>query len=373
MPATIDQSRILVVDDEAENVRLVARILSRAGYPNVRVETDARQALPAFDEFAPDLVLLDLHMPYVDGFTLLERIRGRIAADAYVPVLVLTGDITPAARRRALSSGARDFLTKPLEADEILLRIRNLLETRMLHVALQEQKHVLEEKVVERTAQLEQAHLETLERLARAAEYRDYDTGRHAQRVGDVAAMLAASLGKSPAEVELVRLAAPLHDIGKIGISDTILLKPGKLTAEEYRSIKAHAAIGAAMLSGSQSPVLRLAETIARYHHERWDGTGYGSLRGEETPLMARIVAVVDVFDGLTHPRPYRGAWSVADSVAYIRDGAGSAFDPAVVEAFLRVLPKIPPGFFEQEPSPLSADAAPEEEPGTASPRGSPA
>lgn len=364
MPTPVEAARILVVDDEPENVRLVQRILRRAGYVHVRTTSDAREVLAAFDEFAPDLVLLDLHMPHVDGFELLHELRARIPDDAYLPVLVLTGDISSAARQRALAGGARDFLTKPLEAGEILLRIRNLLETRLLHVALQGQKQVLEDKVVERTAELEQARLETLERLARAAEYRDYDTGRHAQRVGELAALLAAALGASAEDVSLVRQAAPLHDIGKIGISDTILLKPGRLTAEEFRSMKSHAAIGAGMLSGSQSPVLRLAESIARYHHERWDGSGYAGLKGEETPLMARIVAVVDVFDGLTHPRPYRGAWTVPDAVAYIREGSGNAFDPTVVAAFLQVLPTIPAEFFEEQLPPLSADAAPEEYPG---------
>ena len=353
----VESGRILIVDDEAPNVRLMEEILSRAGYACVLGVTDARVVLEAFEEFRPDLVVLDLHMPHLDGFTIMQQLRKRLAPDSFLPILVLTGDISPAVRKRALSSGAKDFVNKPLDAGEILLRIRNLLETRLLHLEIQGQKAVLEDKVRERTSELEHARLETLERLARAAEYRDYDTGLHAQRVGEVAAMVARELGVGEEEAELVRQAGPLHDIGKIGISDTILLKPDRLTPAEFELMKAHAAIGGGMLAGSQSPVLRLAETIARYHHERWDGRGYGGLKGQDIPLVARVVTVVDVFDGLTHSRPYRPPWSREQASAYIRDGSGTAFDPGVVDAFLRVLPSIPEDFFSDRTPPLSADA----------------
>ncbi len=352
----IEHSRILIVDDEAPNVRLMEEILTRAGYEHVRSTTDALTVLRLFDQLQPDLVLLDLHMPHLDGFAIMEQLKTRIPPDTFLPILVLTGDISSAARKRALSGGAKDFVNKPLDAGEILLRIRNLLETRALHLEIQGQKEVLEDKVRERTAEVEHARLETLERLARAAEYRDYDTGLHAQRVGDVAALVARELGFSPDEVSLIRQAAPLHDIGKIGISDTILLKPGRLSPAEYEVMKAHAAIGAGMLAGSRSPVLQMAEMIARYHHERWDGRGYTGAKEEETPIAARIVTVVDVFDGLTHSRPYRGSWPLEDAIGYIREGSGTAFDPAVVEAFLRILPQIPDEFYADNPSPMAAD-----------------
>jgi putative two-component system response regulator len=234
----IEHARILIVDDEAPNVRLMEEILSRSGYRQARGITDSRRVLELFSEFHPDLVLLDLHMPHLDGFAVMELLRSRIPPDTFLPILVLTGDISSAVRKRALSSGATDFVNKPLDAGEVLLRIRNLLETRLLHLELQGQKQVLEDKVRGRTAELEHSRLETLERLARAAEYRDYDTGLHAQRVGDVAAMVAEQLGIGADEVELVRQAAPLHDIGKIGISDTILLKPGRLSPAEYEVMR---------------------------------------------------------------------------------------------------------------------------------------
>ncbi len=353
----VENGRILIVDDEPANVRLMEEILGRAGYDSVLGLTDARRVLGAFDEFQPDLVVLDLHMPHLDGFALMAKLRTRIAADSFLPILVLTGDISPAVRKRALSSGAKDFVNKPLDAGEILLRIRNLLETRFLHLEIQGQKQVLEDRVRERTGELEHARLETLERLARAAEYRDYDTGLHAQRVGDVAAMVARELGVEEAEAVLVQQAAPLHDIGKIGISDSILLKPDRLTPAEFEVMKAHAAIGAGMLAGSQSPVLRLAEAIARYHHERWDGRGYAGVKGRAIPLVARVVTVVDVFDALTHSRPYRPRWPVEQALTYIREGSGAAFDPEVVKAFLGVVPAIPDDFYADQMPPLSVDA----------------
>ncbi len=339
MPAPVlQQARILVVDDEPANVLLLERVLQRGGYTNVASTTDARCVLQLFQEARPDLVLLDLRMPYIDGFAVMEQLQPRIATDEYLPILVLTADITAAARERALSGGAKDFLTKPLDATEVLLRIHNLLETRFLHLQLQGQMHVLEEKVAERTQDLDLARLEILERLSRAAQYRDYDTGRHAQRVGELARLLAGELGWSAERLALIRQAAPLHDIGKIGISDALLLKPGRLTPEEFEAMKAHTVIGAGMLSGSRSPLLQLAEEIALYHHERWDGAGYAHMEGEHTSPAARIVAVADVFDALTHRRPYREAWPLEDAAKHIRKEAGLSFDPDVVSAFTRVL-----------------------------------
>ncbi|HEX9105661.1 MAG TPA: HD domain-containing phosphohydrolase [Longimicrobiales bacterium] len=342
MAAELRDARILIVDDEPANVLLLERILKRDGYLQVRSTTDARRALPMFQEFAPDLVLLDLRMPHMDGFAVMEQLRPRVPMDAYLPILVLTADITPMAKEKALSGGARDFLTKPLDATEVLLRIRNLLETRFLHLELHGEKRALEEKVAERTRELDLTRLEILERLARAAEYRDFDTGKHAARMGEIAGMLATALGLSADRVELIRQAAPLHDIGKIGIPDAILLKPSPLTEEEFEIIKKHTIIGAGMLSGSRSPLLQVAEEIALYHHERWDGTGYAYLVGAQTPIAARIATVADVFDALSHDRPYRPAWPAERVMAHVQEGAGSAFDPDVVAAFLRIAPDIP-------------------------------
>jgi putative two-component system response regulator len=331
----LKELRILAVDDEESNLLLLRRILERDGYTRVDVTTDASRVVRMFVESRPDLVLLDLHMPGMDGFELMERLRSVSGEGPGVPFLVLTADATQETKRRALSAGARDFLTKPLDRIELLLRVRNLLEVQHLQDRLRDQNANLEDQVAERTRDLEQARLEILERLALAAEYRDDDTQEHAWRIGRISALLASRLGLSDRKVELIRRAAPLHDIGKIGISDTILLKPGRLTDAEFEVIKTHTTIGAEILSGSQSPLLRLAQRIALSHHERWDGAGYpGGLSGERIPLAGRIVAVADVFDALTHERPYKDAWPVDKAVDEVLGQAGRQFDPAVVDAF---------------------------------------
>ncbi len=327
--------RILIVDDQEANVRLLERILQQAGFGNVKSTTDSRLAIPLFAGFRPDLILLDLHMPNVDGFQIMEGLRGRIADGAYLPILVLTADITPEVKQRALAGGARDFLTKPLDATEVILRIRNLLETRVLHLQLQDQNEVLEEKVLDRTRELEQAQIEILERLALAAEYRDDDTGRHTYRVGETSAYLARALAVPDAQVELIRRAAPLHDVGKIGIPDDILLKPDRLTPDEFEVMKTHTTIGARILSGSKFPLLQLAQQIALAHHERWDGGGFPEgIGGEAIALEARIVAVADAYDAMTSNRPYRKALSKEEAWGILWDGAGAQWDERIVEAF---------------------------------------
>jgi putative two-component system response regulator len=335
---TLYQAHILIVDDQRPNVRLLERILEQAGYVAARGTTDPCQVAELFDEIRPDLVLLDLHMPHMDGFGVMEALSTRIPAGSYFPILVVTADITPEAKRRALSAGARDFLSKPFDTTEVLLRIKNLLETRFLHLQLQNQNQALETKVRERTRELEQTQIEILQRLAQAAEYRDDDTGQHTQRVGHLAARLAHHLGLPEEHVELIRLAAPLHDLGKIGIPDHILLKPGRFSPSEYEHMKTHATIGARILSGGRYPLLRLAEEIAYAHHERWDGSGYPlGLTGEDIPLTGRIVAVADTFDALTHERPYKHAWPIAEALAEIARQSGEKFDPRVVAALVRL------------------------------------
>jgi len=335
-PGSLKDARILIVDDQEANVRLLEGILRRAeGYTNIRSTTDPREVLRHYAEFWPDLILLDLHMPHVDGFEVMDALRPFVPAGAYLPILVLTADVTPEAKQRALSGGARDFLTKPFDATEVGLRIRNLLETRFLHLMLQHQNEMLEERVRERTRDLEAARIEVLERLAAAAEYRDDMTGKHTQRVGEIAAVLAKTLGVPAAELDLIRRAAPLHDVGKIGIPDMILLKPGPLTPEEFEVMKTHTTIGARILSGSQFPLLKLAEEIALTHHERWDGTGYPQgLKGEAIPLAGRIVAVADTYDAMTSDRPYRKALPSKEALRVLRDGAGTQWDGSMVEAF---------------------------------------
>jgi putative two-component system response regulator len=333
--ADLCSARVLVVDDEPANVRLLERLLGMWGFDDVVTTTSSAEVISLYEESRPDILFLDLQMPDPNGLRLMELLDAEIHGPTRLPVLVLTADIAPEVRKRALASGASDFVTKPFDPTEVQLRLRNLLETRGLYLELQRHNHTLEERVRERTRALDIARLETLERLALAGEYRDDNTQEHAQRVGRTAGLLAAALGESAREVELMRRAAPLHDIGKIGVPDSILLKPGKLDPGEYQLMKGHAAIGHQILSGSGSHVLQVSAEIALTHHERWDGKGYpAGLAGTEIPLGGRICAVADVFDALMHRRPYKEAWPLDAALAEIRLGACRQFDPSVVEVF---------------------------------------
>jgi putative two-component system response regulator len=343
-------AKFLVVDDEFANVCLLEQMLQACDCHCVKTTTDPTQVYALYKSFQPDIILLDLMMPEMDGFEVMRQLKPLIPPEVYLPILVLTADIAPEVKSQALTAGAKDFLTKPFDVNELLLRIWNLLDTRFLHLQLQNQNGVLEQRVLERTSELEAAHssilkymkeveasqFEILSRLARAAEFRDDDTGRHTQRVGLAAALLARQIGWSIEDIGMVQRAAPLHDVGKIGISDLILLKPGRLTQEEYVVMQTHAQVGASLLAGGRSELVQMAERIALTHHERWDGTGYPhGLKGEEIPIEGRILAVVDVFDALTHERPYKPAWRMEDALAEIRAQSGHQFDPTLVDAFL--------------------------------------
>jgi putative two-component system response regulator len=330
-------ARILIIDDEPSNVRVLQRLLERNGFGRIETTSNPREAADLYVKYRPDLILLDLHMPEMDGLAVMDQLN-EIAEASYLPILMLTGDLTPEARQQALSHGAKDFVSKPFHADEVLLRIRTLLETRFLYFQVQSQNQILEAKVRERTRELEAAQVEIIERLARAAEYRDDITGQHTERVGQMAALLAREIGMSDPQVSLIRRAAPLHDVGKIGVPDKVLLKPGKLTVDEFEEVKRHTHIGARILSGSRFSVLRLAEEIAFSHHERWNGEGYVGTRADKIPLAGRIVAVADVFDALTQKRPYKAAWPIAEAIAEIERQRSRQFDPDVVDAFLRVI-----------------------------------
>lgn len=333
----IETARILLVDDEPANVRLLERVLEKLGYMNTRGVTDSRDVAELVEAFDPDLILLDLHMPHVDGIEVLQQLRTR-ATSEYLPVLVLTADVNPETRLRALRAGANDFLTKPVESTEVGLRVRHLLTTRFMTLELQDQTEVLEQKIRARTWELEEAQIEIMERLARAAEYRDDNTGEHTFRVGHNAAELAAAADMAAQDVELIRSAAPLHDVGKIGIPDSILLKPGPLSDEEFAIMKPHTVIGAKILSGSRFRVLQLAEQIAMSHHEAWNGSGYPhGLEGERIPVPARIVSIVDTFDALTHERPYKAAWPADKAIEVIQAGAGTKYDPRLAELYVEL------------------------------------
>src|SRR5690606_3915984 len=303
----LSQMKLLLVDDDEASLVLVRGILERAGYERVFTCDEPMRVVERFMELRPDLVVLDMHMPGRDGLQVLGDLRP-VLPEAF-PVVMVTGDARPELREAALASGAKDFINKPVNPTETRLRIRNLLEARYYQKQLEEQNERLEEAVRRRTAELEHSQLEMLVRLARAAEYRDDDTGEHTWRVAQTAGAIARRLGMSPARVEMLMRAARLHDVGKITVPDAILLKPGELTEEEREVVRGHAKAGAELLSGSRSPTIRLAEVIALNHHERWDGKGYpNGLAGEAIPLEARIVAVADAFDAMCRDRVHRRA-----------------------------------------------------------------
>jgi len=340
-PERLRRSRILVVDDQEANVLLLEKLLVAEGYTNVLVTTDPRAAEDLWRGFCPDLLLLDLHMPGLDGFELMARLQQQEGA-GYLPILVLTADNTRPTRLKALAAGARDFLTKPFDQVEVLTRIRNMLEVRLLYLDLQAQNAVLEETVRERTRELRETRLEVIYRLGRAAEFRDEGTGLHLMRMSRFSRALAQAAGLDRAEADLVFIASPMHDIGKIGIPDRILLKPGRLDEMEWAVMRTHAPIGAELLSGHDSPLMKTAAAIALTHHERWDGKGYPrGLSGEEIPLEGRIVAICDVFDALLSQRPYKPPWPLERAVAEVEACTGTAFDPALVDRFRTALPEL--------------------------------
>jgi putative two-component system response regulator len=329
-------AKILVVDDDVATVKLLEDTLRIIGYTGIKGISDPRGAITQFVEFQPDLVILDLHMPHIDGFKVLAMLKELVADDDFLPVLMLTAEHGYDARHQALTGGASDFLTKPFVADEVCVRVANMLRLRFHTTHLQDQVRLRTQELEKYQLDLKEAQLETIARLARAGEHRDDDTGRHTQRVGLLCSLLARSLGWSDHEAQLLQYAAPLHDVGKIGIPDSILLKPGKFTQAECRVMQRHAAIGADLLTGGHSQIIRLAERIAATHHERWNGSGYPlGLKGEEIDIAGRIVAVVDVFDALTHDRPYKKAWSVEDALAEVQRQSEEDFDPHIVNRFL--------------------------------------
>ncbi|MEX2556500.1 MAG: HD domain-containing phosphohydrolase [Actinomycetota bacterium] len=349
-------ARILIVDDEDQNVRLLEEILARARFEEVVSTTDPRRVLGLFAEERPDLVLLDLRMPHLDGFAVLEQLSPRIPAGEYLPILMLTAEPSIDAKRRALSMGATDFLTKPFDVVEVLLRIKNLLETRFLHTALANQNEILEKQVRERTRHLweavqrlteseaatKEATEETIRCLASAAELRDAETGWHIERMSRYSALLARRLGMPADRCEMIRLAASMHDVGKIGVPDRILSKQGELTPVEMEQIRTHAEVGHRILAGSKADVVELAATIAFTHHERFDGTGYPrGVAGQEIPLEGRIAAVADVFDALTSNRVYRRAFALGQAIEIMHAERGRHFDPDLLDLFLSSLDEV--------------------------------
>jgi len=336
----IKEAKILIVDDQPANVTLIEKMLDIDGYINVLSTTDPTQVESIYMEQNSDLVLLDLNMPVMDGYQVLAKIR-EVDPD-YPPIIVLTAQSDRESRIKALDLGARDFLAKPFDRVELMTRIRNMLEVRIMAKAMKNQNKILDGMVKVRTQELNDTRLEVIRRLGRAAEYRDDMTGFHIIRMSRYSQMLAIAAGMDEKKSEILLNASPMHDIGKIGIPDRVLLKPGKLDAEEWTIMKTHVEIGVEILSGSDSALMNMASEVAQNHHEKWDGTGYPcGLAGEDIPFTGRVVAVADVFDALTTERPYKKAWPVDDAVEFLKEQSGKHFEPKLVELFLEILPEI--------------------------------
>lgn len=334
-------AKILIVDDQPGNVRLLEVFLAEAGYTCVKGITDPTQVLECLDDEPLDLILLDMRMPILDGLSVLTLLQEVIHREG-LQVIVLTAQTERETRLAALSRGARDYLVKPFDNEEVLCRIHNALETRFLYQDREGEAARLEVLVKERTSELIETQFELVRSLARAGEFRDSDTGSHIIRVSIGCFLLAEAAGLPREDIELIRYASMMHDIGKIGIADHLLLKPGKLSEEEFEAMKTHCQFGVDILGDYNANVTQMARKIALTHHEKWDGYGYpAGLSGEDIPIEGRITAIIDVYDALISVRPYKPAFSIPEALEIIRKSSGSHFEPRLVECFLRIQPEM--------------------------------
>ncbi|MCA9137405.1 MAG: response regulator [Planctomycetales bacterium] len=351
----VPPGKIMIVDDEIANVLVAKKLLSQAGHKDFETTTDSTLAMNMVHTYKPDVVLLDINMPHVDGISLLSQIRS-CEQFRHLPVLILTANTHSEVKLRCLDLGATDFLIKPIDPMELAPRVRNALQSKMYHDQLLLHASELEKTVMRRTKELEKSRREVIYCLARAAELRDNDTGNHVIRVGRYAGVIARNLGLPTQFVNDLELAAQLHDVGKIAIPDAILLKPGKLEPEEYEVIKGHVKHGRQIIKpfaahdaatmrthvqtgtdilSDGTSLMRLAASIAQTHHEKYDGTGYPiGLAGEDIPIEGRITAVADVFDALSSERPYKKSMPREKCFEILEEGRGTHFDSKVLDAF---------------------------------------
>ncbi len=331
---------VLVVDDEPKNLQVIGKFLHDKDY-NVSIAANGKAALSFVQNELPDLILLDIEMPELDGFNVCKTLKSS-ERTSKIPIIFLTAKVGSADVLKGFEIGASDYIIKPFQSLELLARVKVQIENKRL-------KENLEELVDARTLELQKAmqiiqnsNVDLINRLAKAAEFRDNETGMHVVRMSRYSVILGKAFGLEEEKLELLLNASMMHDIGKIGIPDEILLKPGKLTEEEFKIMKTHTTLGSELLSKSDSPLLVLAESIALAHHEKWDGSGYPkALSGTEIPLEARIVAIADVFDALTSERPYKKAWTVEESIQLLQNEKGKHFEPRLVDLFIEQMPKI--------------------------------
>lgn len=329
----VEKQVILVVDDVPANIDVLSEIL-RPTY-QVKGVTNGSMALKiAMATKPPDLILLDIMMPEMDGYEVCRKLKANVST-RNIPVIFVSAMDEVKDEMKGFELGAVDYITKPISPPIVKARVKTQL-------ALLNQNRSLEKKVIERTAEITKTRLQIIHCLSTAAEYRDEETGAHIYRMSHYSRTIALTAGLSTEEADLLLQAAPMHDVGKIGIPDRILLKPGKLDADEWEIMKTHTMIGGKIIGDHSSELLKLARQVALTHHERWDGTGYPQgLIGENIPISGRIVMLADVFDALTSERPYKKAWSEADAIKEIDHGSGTHFDPTLVAAFMKALPEI--------------------------------
>jgi putative two-component system response regulator len=338
---------ILIVDDQPQNIELIEAHLVNENY-DIVTAVNGKDALKKLSENVIDMILLDVMMPEMDGFEVTRNIR-QDEKYRLLPIILVTALHETENRVRGIEAGCDDFISKPFEKTLLLARIRSLLKVKNYNDLIEKYRIELESKVAEKTNELtdtytkiKHASLETIQKLSRTSEHRDEYTGAHIKRMSRYSEAVARRIGLDEATVDDILYGSSMHDLGKIGIPDSILMKDSKLNPEEWEIMKTHSAIGAAMLEGSDSAVINMGRSIAQNHHEKWDGSGYpASLKGTEIPIAGRIAAIADVFDALTSIRPYKKPFSLEKAFQIIRDGKGNHFDPDVVDAFFDVQDEI--------------------------------